>query len=81
MYILSELEDFHLLLRRLGRVHSLFSLPHPFVKVADNLCQFKKDDDSHMDFDLVSMEAFLRKFLNFLVENRFFSLMNHYLDL
>ena len=81
VYIMAELDNFSMLLHRLRRVHSLFARPHPLAKVADYLIQSREADCSCTDSDVVSMESFHRKFLNYLVENRFFSLMNHYLDM
>ena len=78
---MAELDNFSMLLHRLRRVHSLFARPHPLAKVADYLIQSREADCSCTDSDVVSMESFHRKFLNYLVENRFFSLMNHYLDM
>ena len=82
IFILSELEAFPALLHRLGRVHSLFTLPHPLIKTADNVTQYK--DEHYTDSitgDLISMEGFHKMFLNYCIEQRFFSLMSHYLDL
>lgn len=80
-----ELNSLPDLLTRLGRVHSLFTKPHPLTKTVDEQLETKKEvggveQATANKGTLQSVEAFHRGFLNYLVENRFFSLMYHYLD-
>ena len=74
---LSSLPD---LLNRLGRVHSLFSQPHPLTKTASHHQQGEREPTTSDDGAIISVEAFHRSFLKYLMENRFCSLMYHYLD-
>lgn len=74
-FLPAELDYFPALLLRLGRVHSLFTSPHPLSKVED-----ETDSEVPRTNTLVSIECFHGKFLEYLVENRFYSLMYHYLD-
>lgn len=85
MFILAELDNFPALLHRLGRVHSLFTHPHPLCKVANQqTAQAEAEDNCSTqplkEDSLVSMQSFHKKFLNYLVENRFYSMVYHYLD-
>ena len=73
VFVPEELEDLPSLLYRLGQVHSLFTHPHPLTKLTD-------EDSCEDDAAVVSLESFHRGFLKYLVENRFYSLMYHYLD-
>ena len=70
----------------LGRVHSLFSHPHPLSKTSGHVQPIVEEEDDEVteteksDKALVSLEAFHRGFLQYLIANRFFSLLYHYLD-
>lgn len=77
IFISAELGDFSALLYRLGRVCSLFTLPHPLSKVAS---QAVKGNVTQDDEALISVESFHKKFMNYLVQNRFYSFIHHYLD-
>ena len=68
-----ELSNLPYLLHRLGRVHTLFTHPHPLTKTTSHVTE--GDGGA-----LVSLEGFHRGFLKYLIENRFVSLMYHYLD-
>ena len=72
MLLERELASMPALLHRLGRVYSLFTHPHPLSKTSL--------DPEEGESSVISLEAFHRGFLRYLVENRFFSLMHHYLD-
>ncbi len=79
------MEDFPALLHRLGRVHSLFTMPHPLSKVASQITQGEDEEETDCirppsEGMMVSVEAFHRHFLSYLIENRFYSLMYNYLD-
>ena len=74
-----ELNNLPDLLSRLGRVHSLFSQPHPLTKTSGHHFEVAKEQKDS-DGVLISVEAFHGGFLKYLVENRFISLMYHYLD-
>ena len=85
MFIPPELEDFSVFLHRLGRVHSLFTMPHPVSKVTGQITQGEDGEEGEFihlpsEATLVSVESFHRQFLSYLVENRFYSLMYNYLD-
>lgn len=83
IFLSVELDDFPALLYRLGRVHSLFTQPHPLSKVGGVSVERDSEDEqspTRTEFSLVSVESFHRTFLNYLVENRFYSLLYHYLD-
>lgn len=71
-----ELDSLPDLLNRLGRVHSLFSQPHPLTKTAGH----HREAPTPTEGAIISVEAFHRSFLKYLMENRFCSLMYHYLD-
>ncbi len=82
IFISSEHQSFPALLHRLGRVHSLFTPPHPLIKSADHVSPSSDTDYSPSSpMEIISMEAFHKMFLNYCIEKKFFSLMNHYLDL
>ena len=68
-----ELSNLPYLLHRMGRVHTLFTHPHPLTKTTSHMTQEEGGA-------LVSLEGFHRGFLKYLVENKFVSLMYHYLD-
>ena len=73
-----ELNNLPDLLNRLGRVHSLFSQPHPLTKTASH--HQEEEPTLSDDGAIISVEAFHGSFLKYLMENRFCSLMYHYLD-
>lgn len=80
MFLPEELSSFPSLLHRLGQVHSLFTHPHPLTKVTD-CCEDAEDrEDGEDSGAVISLELFHSGFLKYLVENRFCSLMYHYLD-
>ena len=61
------------MLHRMGRVHTLFTHPHPLTKSSGHMTEEEGGA-------LVSLERFHGGFLKYLVENKFVSLMYHYLD-
>ena len=81
-----ELNDFQAFLHRLGRINTLFTAPHPLSKVAGQPQIGETTEEGAIfkmmpkDSYIVSVEAFNKYFLRYLVDNRFFSLMYHYLD-
>ena len=78
----SELKNFPVLMHRLGRIHSLFTLPHPLIKTTDYKSQLtEKNCPSSSPGELFTLEMFHKVFLNYCIEQKFFSLMTHYLDL
>ena len=82
VFLPKELSNLPSLLHRLGKVHSLFTHPHPLTKVTDS-CEDGEDGEGggeSVSGAVVSMESFHSGFLKYLVDNRFCSLMYHYLD-
>lgn len=84
VFLPTEQDCFPAFLSRLSRVHSLFTLPHPLSKTGNQVTPQQTEDDwctSVQDANsVISIQSFHKKFLEYLVENRFYSLMYHYLD-
>ena len=84
VFVPLELSDFPAFLRRLGRIHALFTAPHPLSKVAGQVIKETEEDSFFQgvrkECSIVSVETFHKTFLQYLVKNRFFSLLYHYLD-
>ncbi|XP_064396222.1 spatacsin-like isoform X6 [Halichondria panicea] len=73
VFVPDDLQDLPSLLYRLGQVHSLFTHPHPLTKLTE-------DEECEDGGAVISLESFHSGFLKYLVENRFYSFMYHYLD-
>ncbi len=73
MFVPDDLQDLPSLLYRLGQVHSLFTHPHPLTKLTEH-------EECEDGGAVISLESFHSGFLKYLVENRFYSFMYHYLD-
>ena len=84
IFLPSELSSFSQLLRRLGRVHSLFTHPHPLTKLKSTELETttieEEDEGEHGEKAVMCLRDFHWAFLHYLIENRFVSLMYHYLD-
>ena len=73
VFMSDELQDLPKLLYRLGQVHSLFTHPHPLKK-------FTEDEECDNSGAVMSLTSFHSSFLEYLIKNRFYSFMYHYLD-
>lgn len=83
VFIPSELDNFPAFLHRLGRIHSLFTVPHPLSKVDTQFLEYEEDEEYNKNISenaITTMNSFHTKFFDYLVKNRFYGLVYHYLD-
>lgn len=73
VFMSDELQDLPKLLYRLGQVHSLFTRPHPLTKLTD-------DEECETSGAVMTLTSFHSCFLKYLIQNRFYSFVYHYLD-